>query len=88
MTKTFGRHLINSGHEMIASNSRGPEILTGLAQNVSALILSAAWLLRRPHSVWVGERMLIGIIQYKIVIESPISHGRPLLAFVIFQSEG
>jgi hypothetical protein len=32
--------------------------------------------------------MLIGIIQYKIVIEPPISHDRPLLAFVIFQSEG
>jgi predicted dinucleotide-binding enzyme len=27
LTKTFGRHLINAGHEIIVSNSRGPETL-------------------------------------------------------------
>jgi len=31
VTKTFGRHLINAGHEIVVSNSRGPETLTGLA---------------------------------------------------------
>jgi 8-hydroxy-5-deazaflavin:NADPH oxidoreductase len=30
VTKTFGRHLINSGHEIIVSNSRGPETLAEL----------------------------------------------------------
>jgi 8-hydroxy-5-deazaflavin:NADPH oxidoreductase len=30
VTKTFGRHLINAGHEIIVSNSRGPETLAGL----------------------------------------------------------
>jgi 8-hydroxy-5-deazaflavin:NADPH oxidoreductase len=30
LTKTFGRHLINAGHEIIVSNSRGPETLAGL----------------------------------------------------------
>ena len=30
LTKTFGRHLINAGHEIIISNSRGPETLAGL----------------------------------------------------------
>jgi len=48
VTKTFGRHLINSGHEMIASNSRGPETLTGLAQKVSALPKAAMSLRSAP----------------------------------------
>jgi 8-hydroxy-5-deazaflavin:NADPH oxidoreductase len=30
LTKTFGRHLINAGHKIIVSNSRGPETLAGL----------------------------------------------------------
>jgi predicted dinucleotide-binding enzyme len=30
VTKTFGRHLINAGHEIVVSNSRGPETLAGL----------------------------------------------------------
>lgn len=30
VTKTIGRHLINAGHEIIVSNSRGPESLTSL----------------------------------------------------------
>jgi predicted dinucleotide-binding enzyme len=30
LTKTFGRHVINAGHEIIVSNSRGPETLGGL----------------------------------------------------------
>jgi predicted dinucleotide-binding enzyme len=29
LTQTFGRHLINAGHEIIVSNSRGPETLAG-----------------------------------------------------------
>ena len=29
LTKTFGRHLINAGHAIVVSNSRGPETLTG-----------------------------------------------------------
>ena len=28
VTKTFGRHLINAGHKIVVSNSRGPETLT------------------------------------------------------------
>ena len=28
LTKTFGRHLINAGHAIVVSNSRGPETLT------------------------------------------------------------
>jgi predicted dinucleotide-binding enzyme len=27
LTKTFGRHLINAGHQIVVSNSRGPETL-------------------------------------------------------------
>ena len=34
LTKTFGRHLINAGHEIIVSNSRGPETLVGLVANL------------------------------------------------------
>ena len=30
VTKTFGRHLMNAGHEIIVSNLRGPETLAGL----------------------------------------------------------
>jgi len=30
LTRTFGRHLINAGHEIIVSNARGPETLAGL----------------------------------------------------------
>jgi predicted dinucleotide-binding enzyme len=30
VTKTFGRHLINAGHQIVISNSRGPETLAGL----------------------------------------------------------
>jgi predicted dinucleotide-binding enzyme len=29
LTQTFGRHLINAGHEIIVSNSGGPETLAG-----------------------------------------------------------
>ena len=34
LTKTFGRHLINAGHEIIVSNSRGPETLGGLVADL------------------------------------------------------
>jgi 8-hydroxy-5-deazaflavin:NADPH oxidoreductase len=34
LTKTFGRHLINAGHTIIVSNSRGPETLVGLAADL------------------------------------------------------
>jgi hypothetical protein len=34
VTKTFGRHLINAGHQIIVSNSRGPETLTGLVADL------------------------------------------------------
>ena len=34
MTKTFGRHLINAGHEIVVSNSRGPETLEGFAADL------------------------------------------------------
>jgi 8-hydroxy-5-deazaflavin:NADPH oxidoreductase len=27
VTRTFGRHLINAGHTMVVSNSRGPATL-------------------------------------------------------------
>jgi predicted dinucleotide-binding enzyme len=30
LTRTFGRHLINANHQIVASNSRGPETLAGL----------------------------------------------------------
>ena len=30
VTRTFGRHLINAGHQIIISNSRGPETLAGM----------------------------------------------------------
>jgi 8-hydroxy-5-deazaflavin:NADPH oxidoreductase len=30
LTKTFGRHLINAGHQIVISNSRGPQTLAGL----------------------------------------------------------
>lgn len=29
LTETFGRHLINAGHAVVVSNSRGPQSLTG-----------------------------------------------------------
>jgi predicted dinucleotide-binding enzyme len=34
LTKTFGRHLINVGHEIVVSNSRGPETLAGLVADL------------------------------------------------------
>jgi NADP oxidoreductase coenzyme F420-dependent len=34
LTKTFGRHLISAGHEIIVSNSRGPETLAGLVADL------------------------------------------------------
>ena len=34
LTKTFGRHLINAGHEIIVSNSRGPETLAGFVADL------------------------------------------------------
>lgn len=34
VTRTFGRHLINAGHEIIISNSRGPETLAGLVADL------------------------------------------------------
>jgi len=34
VTKTIGRHLINAGHEIIVSNSRGPETLTGFVAEI------------------------------------------------------
>jgi 8-hydroxy-5-deazaflavin:NADPH oxidoreductase len=34
LTKTFGRHLINAGHEIVLSNSRGPETLAGLVADL------------------------------------------------------
>jgi predicted dinucleotide-binding enzyme len=30
VTRTFGHHLINAGHEVVVSNSRGPQTLAGL----------------------------------------------------------
>lgn len=34
MATTFGRHLINAGHHIVISNSRGPETLAGLAADL------------------------------------------------------
>jgi 8-hydroxy-5-deazaflavin:NADPH oxidoreductase len=34
VTKTFGRHLINAGHEIVVSNSRGPETLAGVVADL------------------------------------------------------
>jgi 8-hydroxy-5-deazaflavin:NADPH oxidoreductase len=34
LTKTFGRHLINAGHQIVVSNSRGPETLAGLVADL------------------------------------------------------
>ena len=31
VTRTFGRHLINAGHTIVVSNSRGPETLADLS---------------------------------------------------------
>jgi predicted dinucleotide-binding enzyme len=31
VTRTFGRHLINAGHTIVVSNSRGPDTLAELA---------------------------------------------------------
>ena len=38
VTKTFGRHLMNAGHEIIVSNSRGPETLAGLVADLGLSI--------------------------------------------------
>src|ERR1700733_7962419 len=34
MATTFGRHLINAGHNIVISNSRGPETLAGLVADL------------------------------------------------------
>ena len=34
LTKTFGRHLMNAGHEILVSNSRGPETLAEIVGNL------------------------------------------------------
>ena len=34
VTTTFGRHLTNAGHQIVISNSRGPETLAGLAADL------------------------------------------------------
>jgi 8-hydroxy-5-deazaflavin:NADPH oxidoreductase len=36
LTKTFGRHLIDAGHEIIVSNSGGPDTLAGLVADLGA----------------------------------------------------
>jgi 8-hydroxy-5-deazaflavin:NADPH oxidoreductase len=36
LTKTFGRHPIDAGHEIIVSNSRGPDTLAGLVADLGA----------------------------------------------------
>ena len=36
VTRTFGCHLINAGHEIVVSNSRGPETLAGLVAELKA----------------------------------------------------
>jgi 8-hydroxy-5-deazaflavin:NADPH oxidoreductase len=36
VTKTFGRHLTNAGHEIIVSNSRGPETLADLVAELGS----------------------------------------------------
>src|SRR5438309_2287738 len=34
LTQTFGRHLINAGHEIVVSNSRGPATLTEIIRTL------------------------------------------------------
>ena len=34
LTETFGRHLIYAGHEVLVSNSRGPETLAGIVRDL------------------------------------------------------
>ena len=34
VTRTFGRHLINAGHTVVVSNSRGPETLADFVPNL------------------------------------------------------
>ena len=34
LTRTFGRHLVNAGHQIVVSNSRGPETLAGLVTDL------------------------------------------------------
>jgi 8-hydroxy-5-deazaflavin:NADPH oxidoreductase len=36
VTRTFGRHLINAGHAVVASNSRGPETLADFVADLGA----------------------------------------------------
>jgi predicted dinucleotide-binding enzyme len=36
LTKTFGRHLINAGHQIVVSNSRGPDTLTRLVADLGS----------------------------------------------------
>jgi predicted dinucleotide-binding enzyme len=65
LTKTFGRHLINAGHQIVVSNSRGPETLAGLvaelgpgaaagtkkqAAESDVVILATNWVVLNPMS--------------------------------------
>jgi hypothetical protein len=60
------------------------------AEGVADCIVADVAKLQTQHDGRLGGegRVLIGIIQYKIVIESPVSHDPPSLAFVIFESAG
>ena len=36
VTRTFGRHLINAGHTIVVSNSRGPETLADFVADLGS----------------------------------------------------
>jgi 8-hydroxy-5-deazaflavin:NADPH oxidoreductase len=36
VTGTFGRHLVNAGHTVVASNSRGPATLAGFVADLGS----------------------------------------------------
>ena len=60
LTKTFGRHVINAGHAIVVSNSRGPETLTGLVADLALADSSSSHSSRRVGSIaslFVGAAM-------------------------------
>jgi predicted dinucleotide-binding enzyme len=47
VTRTFGRHLINAGHTIVVSNSRGPETLADFVADLGPGAVAGS---RRPSA--------------------------------------
>jgi hypothetical protein len=82
VTKTFGRHLINAGHQITVSNSRGPETLAGLVAELGPTATSGTKAQAAECDVvilatnWVNVREALKDIDWhgRILIDATNAH--------------